>query len=111
MYLHGCESLEFTYSFACVISLLLFQNGVTAYDVAKLSGHQAVCDELEHCMNQETKTEITLVSVAIATCLLYSACGYYVLVFHYQHQTTWKEPRRCARIIKWLIFAIIIVHI
>ena len=56
-----------------VILLLSFQNGVTAYDVAKLSGHKAVCDELEHRMNQETKTEVTLVSASLllssdATC-------------------------------------------
>ena len=36
---------------------------MTAYDIAKESGHRAVCDELERHINQDTKTEITKVRV------------------------------------------------
>ena len=40
----------------------LFQNGVTAFDIAELSGHHQVSDELKQHTTQETKTEITEVS-------------------------------------------------
>ena len=52
--------LFYTMVYCCCLS---FQTGVTAYDIAKESGHQAVCDELERHINQETKTEITKVRV------------------------------------------------
>ena len=42
---------------------LSFQSGLTAYDVAKVSGHQSVCDELQHHSNEKTKMEITKVRV------------------------------------------------
>ena len=43
----------------CVLS---FQNGVTAFDIAELSGHHQVSDELKQHTTQKTKTEITEVS-------------------------------------------------
>ena len=46
-----------------IIVSLSFQSGLTAYDVAKVSGHQSVCDELQRHSNEMTKTEITKVRV------------------------------------------------
>ena len=46
-----------------IIVSLFFQSGLTAYDVAKVSGHQSVCDELQRHSNKNTKTEITKVRV------------------------------------------------
>ena len=56
------------YDYCCLVDLLLFiplsfQSGLTAYDVAKVSGHQSVCDELQRHSNENTKTEITKVRV------------------------------------------------
>ena len=48
-----------------VIIPLSFQSGLTAYDVAKVSGHQSVCDELQRHSNEKTKTEITKVRVCL----------------------------------------------
>ena len=46
-----------------IIVPLSFQSGLTAYDVAKVSGHQSVCDELQSHSNKNTKTELTEVRV------------------------------------------------
>ena len=40
-----------------------FQNGLTAFDIAQLNGHHQVSEELKQHTTQETKTEITEVSL------------------------------------------------
>ena len=42
---------------------LPFQSGLTAYDVAKVSGFQAICDALIQHSNQQANTNITKVRV------------------------------------------------
>ena len=58
------------HDYCCLVDLLLFiplsfQSGLTAYNVAKVSGHQSVCDELQRHSNEKTKTEITKVRVCL----------------------------------------------